>query len=143
MPYVIDAHNLLGRLGLPRESDDAKRDLVKRLAAFARNRKTSVVCIFDGDAPPSFARHMGSVTVEFSGRRQADELIQRKVAGGKGWKVVTADGALAARVAGRNVKVVAPQSLARELEEAGRGEGSVDAGDWADYFSDPKNRERF
>jgi predicted RNA-binding protein with PIN domain len=143
MPYVIDAHNLLGRLGLPRESDDAKRDLVKRLATFARNRKTAVTCIFDGEAPASFARHLGSVTVEFSGRRQADELIQRKVASGKGWKVVTSDQTLAARVAGRHVEVIAPQSLAQELEEAGRGEGKVDADDWANYFSDPKNRERF
>lgn len=142
MSWVIDGNNLLGRLGIARESADAKRELVRRLAQFARSKRARVVCCFDGPEPPSFGKHLGGVTVVFSGARPADELIAQRVASGNGWKVVTSDQALASRVGGRRVAIIPPQQFARELEESQPPE-SVDAADWQAYFSDPKNRNSF
>jgi predicted RNA-binding protein with PIN domain len=141
MPYLVDGSNVLGRRGADRESDEAKRHLVKLLAGLARMKRTSVVCVFDGHAPEGFARHLGRVTVLFSGNRSADDLIVERAAEGKGWKVVTADRQLAARTAGRRVEIVEPRHLLAEVEAAAHPAGEVGAGeDWEAWFSDPKNR---
>ena len=142
MPWLIDGSNVLGAMRVDRHGDEGKRGLVRLLAAFARARRTRVTCIFDGPEPPSFARHLGSVTVAFSGGRSADELIVERAASGRGWNVVTSDRGLAARVKRREVEIVAPVAFIREMEEAASGEESP-GDDWDTYFSDPKNRLKF
>ena len=139
MPFLIDGSNVLGAMRVDRHSDEAKRGLVRLLASFARARRTKVTCIFDGLEPPSFARHLGGVTVVFSGTRPADDLIADRAAHGRGWSVVTSDRGLAARVQRRQVEVLAPAPFIRELEAAASGE-SDPSDDWAAYFSDDKNR---
>ncbi|HJQ40867.1 MAG TPA: NYN domain-containing protein [Thermoanaerobaculia bacterium] len=142
MPWLIDGSNVLGAMHVDRHSDEAKRGLVRLLAAFARAKRTRVTCIFDGPEPSSFGRHLGAATVVFSAPRTADELIIDRAAQGRGWNVVTSDRGLASRVERRQVKVVAPASFIREMElAASTGEGAED--DWAAYFSDPKNRIDF
>ncbi|HEX6095419.1 MAG TPA: NYN domain-containing protein [Thermoanaerobaculia bacterium] len=144
MPFLIDGSNVLGAMRVDRHGEEGKRGLVRLLAAFARARKTRVTCVFDGPEPPSFARHLGAVSVAFSGTRAADELIVERAANGRGWTVVTSDRGLAARVQRRHVEVVAPVAFIREMEEAAAsGEGSDGGGDWDAYFSDPKNRLKF
>jgi len=103
VPWLIDASNVLGAM---RQSDDAKRGLLRLCAGFARAKRTKVTCIFDGPEPPSFARHLGGVLAVFSGSRSADELIAERAAHGRGWSVVTGDRGLAARVQRRQVTVV-------------------------------------
>ncbi len=143
MPYLIDGSNVLGAMRVDRHGEEGKRGLVRLLAAFARAKKTRVTCIFDGPEPPSFAKHLGAVTIAFSGSRPADELIVERAAIGRGWSVVTSDRGLAARVQRRQVEIVAPVAFIREMEEAAAsGEESV-SGDWDAYFSDPKNRLKF
>lgn len=142
MPWLVDGSNVLGAARLDRFSDESKRELVRLLAAFARSRKTRVSCIFDGDEPPSFARHLGSVTVTFSGRRTADDVIIERAATGRGWAVVTSDAQLAQRVARRQVEVISSPAFLRQMEQASVGEGS-EGGDWEQYFSDPTNRHKF
>ncbi|HEX8169458.1 MAG TPA: NYN domain-containing protein [Thermoanaerobaculia bacterium] len=139
MPYLIDGSNVLGA---QRQSDEAKRALVRSLASFARAKRTRVTCIFDGVEPPSFARHLGSVSVVFSGAREADELIAERASSGRGWSVVTSDRGLAARVQRRQVEVVTTAAFLRLLEESA-GSDEVAHEDWAAYFSDPKNRTEF
>lgn len=139
MPFLIDGSNLLGAA---RFSDDAKRALVTRLAAFARARRTRVTAIFDGPEPPSFAKNLGSVTVAFSGSRVADDLIAERAAQGRGWNVVTSDRGLAARVARREVKVIAPAAFLRDLEVGTAGDPDTQ-GDWEAFFADDKNRMKF
>lgn len=136
MPWLVDGSNVLRG---ERESDGAKRELVRRLASFARAKRTRVTCFFDGPEPASFARGLGSVTVVFSGSRTADDLIVERVRGGRGWSVVTSDGGLAARVRGRHVEVVSVQQLMAELDRVGRDAAEPDE-DWERWFSDPKNR---
>jgi hypothetical protein len=145
MSWIVDGNNLLGRLGgVARESVDAKRELVQRLGQFARARKVRVVCFFDGPEPEHFGKQLGGVSVTFSGRLPADDLIVRKVDERSGWKVVTADRALASRIGGRRVEIVEPLAFLRMLEEAQSQSGDErQAEDWQAWFSDPKNRNVF
>ena len=142
MPWLIDGSNVLGVMRVDRQSDDSKRALLGQLARFARVRRTRVTCIFDGPEPPSFGRHLGGATAVFSGARSADELIVERAANGRGWTVVTSDRGLAVRVQRRQVSVVPPAALIRELQDLPPGdEGGGE--DWATWFSDPKNRMDF
>jgi predicted RNA-binding protein with PIN domain len=142
MPWLIDGSNVLGAMRVDRHGEEGKRGLVRLLASFARARRTRVTCIFDGPEPPSFGRHLGSVTVAFSGPRSADELIAERAAHGRGWSVVTSDRGLASRVRRRDVEIVAPSVFIRQMEEAGSEEKSA-TDDWDAYFSDPENRLKF
>lgn len=142
MPWLIDGSNVLGAMRVDRHSDEPKRNLVRLLASFARARRTRVTCIFDGPEPASFAKGLGAVTVVFSGARTADDLIVERTGHGRGWSVVTADRALAARIRGRHVGVVAPATFLREIETAAGGESETD-NDWLAWFSDPENRTKF
>ena len=138
--WVVDGSNLLGGA---RADVAAKRRLVQALAQFARARRTKVTCTFDGNEPEHFGTHLGSVKIVFSGASPADELIAKQVASGSGWKVVTSDRALAARVKRRTLQVVETSSFLRELESLPRSESTGSAEDWSAYFSDPKNRNIF
>jgi predicted RNA-binding protein with PIN domain len=142
MPYLIDGSNVLGAMRMDRHHDDSKRQLVRLLASFARSKRTRVTCVFDGLEPPSFAKNLGSVSVAFSGTRSADDLIAERAANGRGWSVVTSDRGLAARVQRRQVEVVAPAILIREMELASSAE-PASGEDWDEYFSDPENRLKF
>lgn len=143
MSWVIDGNNLLGRAGASRETADSKRQLVRALANFARVKRTKVACYFDGSEPEHFGRHLGSVSVIFSGSRSADELIAKRVSAGSGWKVVTADRALAARIRRREVEIIDPGGFIAELESLPQREESVAGEEWLEWFSDPKNRNVF
>ena len=143
MSWVIDGNNLLGRAGASRDAADSKRQLIRTLANFARAKRTKVACYFDGSEPEHFGRHLGSVSVVFSGSRSADDLIAKKVATGSGWKVVTADRALASRIQRRQVDVIDPGGFMAELESLPQGEERVAGEEWLAYFSDPKNRNVF
>jgi len=144
--WVIDGNNVLGRLGEGvRFSIDAKRDLIRRLAEFARAQKTRVACYFDGAEPEHFGKDLGSVTVIFSGSETADDLIAGRLTGGRGWQLVTSDKALAARVRGRGVAIVEASAFLRMIEEASREQRAKEQTpeEWLAYFSDPKNRTPF
>jgi predicted RNA-binding protein with PIN domain len=143
MSWVIDGNNLLGHAGASRDATDTKRQLVRSLANFARAKRTKVACYFDGSEPENFGRHLGSVSVIFSGARSADDLIAKKVATGSGWKVVTADRGLAARIQRRQVEVINPGGFMAELDSLPAGEEKVVDEEWLAWFSDPKNRNTF
>jgi predicted RNA-binding protein with PIN domain len=140
MSWVVDGSNLLGSA---RSDASEKRKLVQALAQFARAKRTKVICTFDGVEPEHFGRHLGGVSVVFSGAGPADDLIEKRVASGSGWKVVTDDRALAGRVRRRAVEVVDRGAFLRQLEIAGSAETTGPTDDWAAYFSDPKNRNIF
>ncbi|HEX7833344.1 MAG TPA: NYN domain-containing protein [Thermoanaerobaculia bacterium] len=142
MPYLIDGSNLLGAMRVDRHGEESKRNLVRLLASFARAKRTKVSCIFDGPEPPSFAKHLGPVTVAFSGSRAADEVIVERCANGRGWSVVTSDRGLATRVQRRQVEIISPVQFIRDMESSASSETDV-SDDWSEYFSDPKNRLKF
>lgn len=143
MSWVIDGNNLLGRAGAARDDAENKRRLVRSLTQFGRVRRTKVACYFDGAEPEHFGRHLGGVTVIFSGARPADDLIARRVAEGSGWKVVTSDRALANRIARRQVEIVDPRAFLAELESLPQGEEKAAEEEWLAWFADPKNKNVF
>jgi predicted RNA-binding protein with PIN domain len=142
VPWLIDGSNVVGAWGRDVRDDQAKRDLVRALATFARARKTRVSCVFDGLPPASFPSHLGSVTVSFSAPRSADDVIIERTAHGHGWNVVTADQALAQRIRRRAVSIVPSRTFLRDLD-AVLVETHEATDDWDAYFSDPKNRHEF
>lgn len=143
MRYVIDGSNLLGAMELPRESDAAKRELVQRLASFARVSRSRVDCVFDGARPEGFVSHLGGLGVRFAHPRSADELIVQMLEGAAApATLVTNDRALGARVRGRRVTLERCVEFRARLDRIPTGDDSrADGGvDWEGYFSDPKNR---
>ncbi len=143
MTWVVDGNNLLGRAGIPREGDEARRALVRLLGAFARERKTKVWCCFDGPTSDALGRLPRGVAVTFSESRSADDRIAEYVSRGAGWKVVTSDRGLAARLPRRGVEIVETSTMLRELETLARDQPAEQSEDWQSYFSDPKNRNVF
>jgi predicted RNA-binding protein with PIN domain len=143
MPWIVDGSNVLGTMRADLHGDEPKRELVRLLARFARAKRTKLIAVFDGPAPGSFARHLGSVTVLFSGGRTADDIIVERTSAGTGWNVVTADRQLAARIGRRSARVVAPAALMSEIETAEGGSEDRESGDWIAWFSDPENRTKF
>lgn len=142
MRVLVDGSNLLGAMRLDRESDAAKRDLLRALASWARRRKAKVVCFFDGCRPDAFGTALGAVTARFTHPRAADDAIVEEIEklAREPFRVVTSDLALGARCRGRRVEIVDARAFAREMEAAEGSAAAPSAGDWEAYFSDPKNR---
>ena len=137
MRYLIDGSNALGRAGAPRESIEAKRQLVQAALSLSRVRRASVVVFFDGAKPDAFATGFGRVSVRFSAPRSADDLIvEEALRRSDPCTVITADSGIAARVRSRHVRIAAPHILRLDGE---RSEEGSDA-DWEAYFSDERNR---
>jgi uncharacterized protein YaiI (UPF0178 family) len=141
--WLLDGSNLLGALRVDRHAAESKRELARLAASFARAKRSRVTLFFDGDEPPSFGRHLGSTTVIFAGKRKADDLIVEQASAARDAHVVTSDRGLAARVGGRRVEVVDSREFLRDLEQLQRSPESASSDDWAEYFSDPKNRRKF
>ena len=141
--WLIDGSNVLGAMRADRQAVESKRELTRLVASFSRARRARVTLFFDGPEPANFARHLGSATVVFTGKRKADEVIVEQARSARDAHVVTNDRELAARVGGRRIEVVDAQQFLRELEAAEAEPGAKPAEDWMSYFSDPKNREKF
>jgi len=107
MPIVIDGNNLLHSLPPDQRSRAAVR---QRVLDQSRREKISVTVVFDGPPPdgtPS-AEHLGSVTILYSGKTSADDLIINRLPSGnaaRSWSVVTNDRGLGARVRERGASI--------------------------------------
>ena len=97
MPYLIDGHNLIPKLGLHLDSPDDELDLVGLLQEFARLSRHSVDVYFDG-APTGHAgiRKFGRVTAHFVRKgTTADSAIKARLRrlghAARNWNVVSSD----------------------------------------------------
>lgn len=106
MPYLIDGHNLIPKIGLRLDSADDEMELVTLLQKFSRLRRQPVEVYFDGaPVPHAGTRKLGTVRAHFIRLGQtADAAIRARLRGmekaAKNWTVVTSD---------------------REVQEAARG----------------------
>jgi predicted RNA-binding protein with PIN domain len=97
MPFLIDGHNLIPKLGLSLSDPDDELELIRLLQDFARIRRQPVEVYFDGaPAGQAGARKMGIVKAHFV--RQgltADASIHRRLESlgkaAKNWVVVSSD----------------------------------------------------
>ena len=97
MPYLIDGHNLIPKLGLRLDEIDDEIELAYILQEFARMKRQQIEVYFDG-APPASAgtRKLGTVTGHFISRGQsADSAMRARLnnmgKSAKNWTVVSSD----------------------------------------------------
>ena len=97
MPYLIDGHNLIPKLGLRLDEPDDELELVRLLQDFARIRRQQVEVYFDG-APAGQAgtRKFGTIKAHFVRLGQtADSAIRKRLESmeksAKNWTVVSSD----------------------------------------------------
>lgn len=97
MPFLIDGHNLIPKLGLRLDDPNDELELVRLLQDFARIRRQPVEVYFDG-APVGQAgmRKIGSIKAHFVRLgATADAAIRRRLESmgrsAKNWTVVSSD----------------------------------------------------
>lgn len=124
MPYLIDGHNLIPKIGLHLENPDDEMELVRFLQEFARIKRQQVEVYFDG-APAGYAgtRKLGTVKAHFISRGQtADSAIRARLDtmgnSAKNWTVVSSDHEVqrAARV--HQAQPITSEEFVRQLRVA-------------------------
>lgn len=97
MPYLIDGHNLIPKLGLHLDDPEDELELTRLLQDFARVKRQQVEVYFDG-APAGQAglRKFGTIKAHFVRKSStADAAIRKRLEdmGGsaKNWVIVSSD----------------------------------------------------
>lgn len=124
MPYLIDGHNLIPKLGLRLDALDDELALLNLLGEFSRlSRRGSLEVYFDNAPPGSvLTRKYGNVTAHFVRRPLiADEAIRRRLErlghAARNWTVITSDRELQGGVRARGGKVISSEEFARTVIE--------------------------
>ena len=124
MPYLIDGHNLIPKLGLRLDSLDDEMELVAILHEYCRLSRKTVEVYFDGaPSPKAGTRKFGTVTAHFVLLgSSADDAIRKRLKamgrGAKNWTVVTSDRQVQAEARAAQAEVVSSDSFAIILREA-------------------------
>jgi predicted RNA-binding protein with PIN domain len=124
MPYLVDGHNLIPRLGLRLDSVDDEMELVAILQEFARLKRREVEVYFDG-APAGHAgtRKLGAVTAHFIRLGQsADSAMRARLKNmgrsAKNWSVVSSDREIQGTAHASGSEVLTSDEFAGLLREA-------------------------
>ena len=125
MPYLIDGHNLIPKLGLRLDSMEDERELVVLLQEYCRlTRRSGLEVYFDG-APPGQAgtRKMSPITAHFVPLgSSADEAIRKRLKAlgksAKNWTVVTSDRQVQAEARAAQAEIISSETFAALLKEA-------------------------
>ena len=124
MPYLIDGHNLIPKLGLHLDSIDDEMELVAILQEFCRLEHRQVEVFFDGaPAPQAGTRKLGAVTAHFVRLgTTADEAIRNRLKklgkSARNWTVVSSDRQVQADAHAAHVEVASSESFAEMLKQA-------------------------
>jgi len=155
MPYLIDGHNLIPKLGLHLDSPDDEMELVAILQNFARLKRQQVEVYFDG-APIGHAgtRSLGTIRAHFVRLGQpADNAIRARLnkmgKSAKNWIVVSSDREVQSAARVNQAQYISSEEFARTLRETQNTASKVKASDkkmsaqevedWLKLFSDKKN----
>ena len=134
MPYLIDGNNLLGSWGGPRDEDDGRGQVVRRVAAFCRARNVKATVVFDGHPlrPDMASQDLGLLSLRVPPPGQdADTVIRELVERAPRPAeiiVVTSDKALYSYVKTLGASVLRAHewnALERHAPARGRGASSV------------------
>ena len=124
MPYLIDGHNLIPKLGLRLESIDDEMELIAILQEFYRQNHKQIEVYFDGAPPPhAGTRKLGAVTAHFVrlGSTADSAIRSRLKALGKSarnWTVVSSDRQVQAEASAARAEVLSSDSFAALLKQA-------------------------
>jgi predicted RNA-binding protein with PIN domain len=123
MPYLIDGHNLIPKLGLRLDSIDDEIELISILQEFYRQGHKQMEVYFDG-APAAHAgtRKLGAITAHFVrlGRTADNAIRDRLKAMGKSaknWTVVSSDRQVRAEATAVQAEVITSDSFAMILRQ--------------------------
>jgi predicted RNA-binding protein with PIN domain len=124
MPYLIDGHNLIPKLGLQLDFIDDEMELVTRLQEFCRLRRVQVEVYFDG-APPGQAStyKSGAVTAHFVRQASsADAAIETRLTqlekAAKNWTVVSSDNRLQRAAGAAHARMLSSEEFSQEMIKA-------------------------
>jgi hypothetical protein len=119
MPYLIDGHNLIPKIGLRLDSFDDETELAHRLNEFCRlSRKTGLEIYFDNaPAGQPETRRYGQITAHFVRRPLiADEAIRLRLKklgkAAKNWSVISSDHRVQAEARAAGAKVISSDEFA-------------------------------
>jgi predicted RNA-binding protein with PIN domain len=125
MPYLIDGHNLIPKLGLRLDSVDDEMELVALLREFARLERRQVEVFFDGaPAPHAGTRSLGTVKAHFVPMGQtADNAIRARLKklgnAARNWIVVSSDREVQVNARAAHAEVISSEEFAGTLAQAG------------------------
>lgn len=126
MPYLIDGHNLIPKLGLRLDSPDDEMELVAILQEFSRLSRHTVEVYFDG-APTgqSGTRKFGMVTAHFVRLgTTADSAIKVRLKqmgrAARNWIVVSSDHEVQNAAHALGASVVSSDQFSRLLKKSNR-----------------------
>ncbi len=135
MPYLVDGHNLIPKVGLRLDSLDDEMQLVAVLKEFSRLHRKQVEVYFDGaPADQAGTRGLGTVKAHFiRAGTTADAAITRRLKklgrAAKNWTVVSSDKQVQAEARAARAEVLSSDEFARLLQQTPRGEASKPAAD--------------
>jgi predicted RNA-binding protein with PIN domain len=123
MPYLIDGHNLIPKLGLRLDALDDEELLIPRLQEFCRLRRAQVEVYFDGALPGNVStREAGAVTVYFVRKgSSADAAIEARLARlgktARNWIVVSSDRRVQGAAGAVHARVLSSEDFALEISK--------------------------
>ncbi len=126
MPFLIDGHNLIPKLGLSLRNVDDEMQLVARLQDFCRAERKQVEVYFDGaPAGQTGTRRLGLVTAHFVRLgSSADAAIRARLKSlgraARNWTVVTSDRAVQADARAAGAVVVPSEEFAGQVNASAR-----------------------
>lgn len=124
MPYLIDGHNLIPKLGLRLDSMDDEMELVEILQQLYKRDRKPIEVYFDG-APASHAgtRKLGTITAHFVRLgTTADNAIRNRLKAlgksAKNWTVISSDRQVQAEANAVHAAIISSDSFAAMLKQA-------------------------
>ena len=122
MPYIIDGHNLIPKVGLRLNSIDDEMDLISILQEFCRLEHRQVEVFFDG-SPQAQTRKLGAVTAHFVRLgTTADHAIRNRLKrlgkSARNWTVISSDREVQTEARAVRAEVISSDSFAGMLKQA-------------------------
>ncbi len=126
MPYLVDGHNLIPKLGIKLGSVDDESELIAVLQDFARRERRPVEVYFDGAPPGSVgSRRFGNVTAVFVRKGlTADAAMGTRLARLAGaahnWIVVSSDRQVRNAARAAHARSLTSEEFAVRLQRAAK-----------------------
>jgi len=156
MPYLIDGHNLIPKLGLRLESMDDENELVAILQEYSRLERKQVEVYFDGaPSPHAGMRKLGTVTAHFVPLgKTADEAIRKRLKkmgkSAKNWIIVSSDRQVQTEARAAQAGFITSDAFAKLLKKARNTApkpandhtlSKQEVEDWLKVFEQRKNKQ--
>jgi predicted RNA-binding protein with PIN domain len=137
MPYLIDGHNLIPKMGIKLADLDDELTLVEQLREFSRVSRRGQLEVYFDNAPPEGpeSRRSGQVTAHFVRKPLiADQAIANRLRrlgrGARNWSVVSSDHRVQNEARSMGAKVISSEEFAITVIETLRaGAGTPHPGE--------------